>query len=76
MSLLLLYSQPGLTYRALVLSNGAIREILSAELGTGLKPIVMMSDGQMKQRLSTEGVAIVSILGVLNQLPTTATLLI
>jgi hypothetical protein len=45
--------------RALIVSSGRVRQILDAELGTGLKPVVLMSDGTVRVRETTEGVPVV-----------------
>jgi hypothetical protein len=45
--------------RALILSGGRVRQILNAELGTGLRPVVLMSDGTLRVRATTEGTPIV-----------------
>jgi hypothetical protein len=45
--------------RALILSGGRVRQILDAELGTGLRPVVLMSDGTLRVRATTEGTPIV-----------------
>lgn len=42
------------SWRALILDTGVLREILDAELGTGKKPIVLLN-GELKQRATTEG---------------------
>jgi hypothetical protein len=36
-----------------------VRQILDAELGTGLRPVVLMSDGTLRVRATTEGTPIV-----------------
>ena len=45
--------------RALVLINGAIRQITDAQIGTGLRPLVIMSDGKLKERSESEGVPLI-----------------
>lgn len=50
--------------RALLVSGTGYRQILDSEVGTGLKPIVMMADGSIQQRRTTEGIPVIVVLNL------------
>ena len=56
--------------RAIVLYSGILSQLLTADIGTGKKPIVVMTDGTLKQRSTSEGSAIILDAGVLRVLDT------
>lgn len=45
----------GIQVRALLFKLGLIQQIADAELGTGKKPLVLLSDGTIKERAASEG---------------------
>ncbi len=69
------YGVPGTPYRALVIINGRISEITDDLIGTGLKPLVLL-DGQVRERVDTEGTPLILINGLFYTLPQGSTLLL
>jgi hypothetical protein len=68
-------SDPELTpRRALIWLSDLIQEVPTAMLGTGKLPIVLMPDGTLKQRQTSEGVPLVLVSGVLRQINSLETL--
>lgn len=62
-------TSPSLTpRRALILIAGQMQEVPTAMLGTGKLPIVLMSDGTVRERQTTEGTPLVLVSGVLRQI--------
>lgn len=57
-------SNPNVKIRALTTALGMVRNITTAELGTGLKPVVLVS-GQLKLRSTNEGSPVVIVSGQL-----------
>lgn len=55
-------------YRALILNNGYLAQITDGLIGTGLKPLVLL-DGRIKERETTEGEPLVMVNGVLCTMP-------
>lgn len=63
--------------RAIYLLSGVLREIPTALLGTGIKPIVILTDGTKKERATVEGQPLIMDNGTLRTLnASTETLLI
>lgn len=60
--------------RAIILMSGQLQEIPTALLGTGKLPIVILSDGTLKERQTVEGTPIVIDSGLLRQLNSTESL--
>ncbi len=50
-----LYYAAGVYVRAMLQKLGIISQIADAELGTGKKPLVLLSDGTIKERAASEG---------------------
>ena len=64
------YAVP-LTYRRAILWNGSIYiEITDDLVGTGLKPLVLLDDGTIKERSASEGTPVILIDGILKTLNT------
>lgn len=61
--------------RALVLTNGELGLITDAQVGTGKKPVVLLS-GDLKERAASEGLSLTLSDGVIRQLATDETLII
>lgn len=59
---------------ALVLISGLLQEVPAALLGTGKLPIVVMPNGTIRERQTTEGIPLILMSGVLRQLNATETL--
>lgn len=62
--------------RAIVIgTSGGLRQIADSEIGTGLKPVVLMADGSVRQRAAAEGSPMVLVGGTLRTLAPGETLL-
>lgn len=61
--------------RALILAAGLLKEILDAQVGTGLKPIVLVGGG-LQERVASEGTPVVVVNGKLKTLAADETLTI
>lgn len=65
----------GVQVRALLLKLGLIQQVTNAEVGTGMKPLVLL-DGEIKERSVSEGIPIVYDSGGLRTLAAGETLLL
>lgn len=61
--------------RALLIKSGQLHQITDAEVGTGLKPLVLLA-GEIKQRSASEGIPIVYDAGGLRTIAAGETLLL
>ena len=63
--------------RAVIYSaRNGVTQITNVEIGTGLKPIVVMPDGSLKQRLTSEGKPLVLVKDQMTTLPENGVLLV
>ena len=62
-----LVHEQGVSFRALILTDGTLRVLPVGQENTGKKPIVLL-DGNLKERVGSEGVPIILDAGVLRTL--------
>lgn len=62
-----LVHEQGVSFRALIITDGTLRVLPVGQENTGKKPIVML-DGNLKERVGSEGVPIILDAGVLRTL--------